>query len=83
VDPELRNRIKAEAALEGKTLRDWATEALIEKLEDAVDAREGLAALNEPGESIPWEQVKAEWEALHKDSGVPAHVPSSGTAAAS
>ena len=59
VDPMLRNRFKAAAALQGKTLREWATEALIEKLEDEIDAREGLAALNEPGENIPWEQVKA------------------------
>jgi predicted DNA-binding protein len=47
VDPELRNRFKAVAALKGKTLREWVIEALIDELEDEIDAREGLAVLGE------------------------------------
>lgn len=47
IDPELRNRVKAVAALQGKTMREWLTEAIIEKLEDDIDAREGLTALGE------------------------------------
>jgi hypothetical protein len=47
IDPELRNRVKAVAALQGKTMREWLVEAIIEKLEDDIDAREGLAALGE------------------------------------
>ncbi len=47
IDPELRNRVKAVAALQGKTMREWLIEAIIEKLEDDIDAREGLAALGE------------------------------------
>jgi predicted DNA-binding protein len=47
IDPELRNRVKAVAALQGKTMKDWLTEAIIEKLEDDIDAREGLAALGD------------------------------------
>jgi predicted DNA-binding protein len=47
IDPELRNRVKAVAALYGKTMREWLTEAIIEKLEDDIDAREGLAALGD------------------------------------
>jgi len=47
IDPELRNRVKAVAALQGKTMREWLTEAIIEKLEDDIDAREGLAALGD------------------------------------
>jgi hypothetical protein len=35
-------------------------EAAITHLEDAYLARATRAALAEPGESIPWEQVKAE-----------------------
>jgi hypothetical protein len=45
IDPELRNRVKAFAALRGKTMRDWLTEAIIAKLEDEIDASEGLASL--------------------------------------
>ena len=45
IDPELRNRVKAFAALKGKTMRDWLTEAIIAKLEDEIDASEGLASL--------------------------------------
>jgi len=45
INPELRNRVKAFAALKGKTMRDWLTEAIIAKLEDEVDASEGLASL--------------------------------------
>jgi predicted DNA-binding protein len=47
IDPELRNRVKAISALQGKTMREWLTEAIIEKLEDDIDAREGLAALGD------------------------------------
>jgi predicted DNA-binding protein len=45
IDPNLRNRLKAFAALKGKTMKDWLTEAIIAKLEDEVDASEGLASL--------------------------------------
>ena len=47
IDPELRNRVKAFAALKGKTMRDWLTEAIITKLEDEIDASEGLASFAE------------------------------------
>jgi hypothetical protein len=47
IDPGLRNRVKAVSALQGKTMREWLIEAIIEKLEDDIDAREGLAALGE------------------------------------
>ncbi len=52
-----------EAEIAGLTPGDWIEEAVVAKIEDAVDIREGLAALEEPGESIPWEQVKKE---LHR-----------------
>jgi len=42
IDPELRNRVKAVAALQGKTMRQWMVEAIREKLEEDVDAREGF-----------------------------------------
>ena len=45
VEPELRNRFKAVAALQGKTMKQWLTEAIIAKLEDEIDASEGLMAL--------------------------------------
>ena len=47
VDPELKNRFKAAAALKGKPLREWVIDALIDELEDEIDAREGLAVLGE------------------------------------
>jgi hypothetical protein len=45
IEPELRNRVKAFAALRGKTMKDWFTEAIIAKLEDEIDASEGLSSL--------------------------------------
>jgi len=45
IEPGLRNRVKAFAALKGKTMKDWLTEAIIAKLEDEIDAAEGLASL--------------------------------------
>ena len=47
IEPELRNRVKAVAALQGKIMKEWLIEAIIEKLEDDIDAREGLSALGE------------------------------------
>ena len=52
IDPELRNRVKAVAALQDKTMRQWLIEAIIEKLEDDIDAREGLAALGDVEGSV-------------------------------
>ncbi|MBI2856921.1 MAG: hypothetical protein HYX95_01255 [Chloroflexi bacterium] len=45
IEPELRNKVKAFAALKGRTMKDWLTEAIIAKLEDEIDASEGLASL--------------------------------------
>ncbi|MCJ7605791.1 MAG: hypothetical protein MUO19_07130 [Dehalococcoidales bacterium] len=45
LEPELRNRFKAVAALQGKTMKKWLTEAIVSKLEDEIDAADGLVAL--------------------------------------
>lgn len=45
IEPGLRNRVKAVAAFQGKTMKGWLTEAIISKLEDEIDALEGLASL--------------------------------------
>ena len=45
IEPELRNKVKALAALKGKTMKSWITEAIIAKLADEIDASEGLASL--------------------------------------
>ena len=55
IEPELRNKVKAFAALKGKTMKDWLTEAIIAKLEDEIDASEGLASLADTGGTIPLE----------------------------
>jgi predicted DNA-binding protein len=55
IDPELRNRVKAFAALKGKTMRDWLTEAIIAKLEDEIDASEGLASLADAEDTLSLE----------------------------
>ncbi len=67
----LRQRCKALAALSGKSLNDWVVEAMVEKAEDEIDIREGLAALADPEGTVPWEQVKAELEARDKAGAVP------------
>ncbi len=55
IEPELRNRLKAFAALRGKTMKEWLTEAIIAKLEDEMDAAEGLAALSDTEGTISLE----------------------------
>jgi len=47
IEPELRNKVKAFASLQGKTMKEWLTEAIIAKLEDEIDASEGRASLAE------------------------------------
>jgi hypothetical protein len=47
IDPELRNRVKAAAALQGKTMRQWMVEAIAEKLEGDTNAGEGVATLGD------------------------------------
>ena len=68
IPANLWERCKAEAARAGMSANDWVTEALAEKLENAIDIREGLKALDEPGEDIPWEAVKEEIEASSRSS---------------
>ena len=55
IETELRNRLKAFAALRGKTMKEWLTEAIIAKLEDEIDAAEGLAALTDTEGTISLE----------------------------
>jgi hypothetical protein len=45
IEPELRNHLKAQAALRGKTMKAWLTDAIITKLEDETDSTEGLASM--------------------------------------
>jgi len=45
IDLELRNRFKASAAMEGKSMKAWLTEAIIAKLEDEVDGAERASVL--------------------------------------
>ena len=52
IEPELRNRLKAFAALRGKTLKEWLTEAIIAKLEDEMYEAEGLAAFSDNDDQI-------------------------------
>jgi hypothetical protein len=47
IDPELRNRVKAVAALQGKTMRQWMVEAISEKLEGDVAAGESSVTLGD------------------------------------
>ena len=55
IEPELRNRLKAFAALRGKTMKEWLTEAIIAKLEDEIDSAEGLTALTDTEGTISLE----------------------------
>ncbi len=45
IEPDLRSKVKAIAALKGKSMKDWIIEAIIAKLEDDIDASEGMASL--------------------------------------
>ncbi|MBN1369599.1 MAG: hypothetical protein JW954_05125 [Dehalococcoidaceae bacterium] len=55
IEPELKNRLKALAALRGKSMKEWLTEAIIAKMEDEIDAAEGLAALADTKYSLSLE----------------------------
>ena len=68
IPANLWERCKAEAARAGMSANDWVAQALAEKLENAIDIREGLKALDEPGEDIPWDAVKEEIEASSRSS---------------
>ncbi len=45
IDPQLRNNVKARAALRGMTMKRWLIEAIIAKMEDEIDASEGMSSL--------------------------------------
>ncbi len=68
IDPELRNRVKAFAALKGKTMKDWLTEAIIAKLEDEIDASERLASLADAEETVSLENYIESLQGVYKKS---------------
>jgi antitoxin Phd len=58
-----RHGVITHLTIHGERVAAIAPEAVVDALraaEDAEDAPEADAAMDEPGESIPWEQVKAE-----------------------
>lgn len=69
IDPELRNKVKALAALKGKTMKDWLTEAIIAKLEDEIDASEGLASLADTEGTMSLQAYLASRQAKSKQAG--------------
>ena len=69
IEPELRNRLKAFAALRGKTMKEWLTEAIIAKLEDEIDAAEGLAALVDTEGTISLETYLESRKTVNAKSG--------------
>jgi hypothetical protein len=64
IEPGLRNRVKAVAALQGKSMKDWMTEAIIQRLEDDIDAREGLATLGDREGTVSLKDYRK----THKDN---------------
>jgi predicted DNA-binding protein len=68
IDPKLRNRLKAFAALKGKTMKDWLTEAIIAKLEDEIDVSEGLASLADTEGTISLEDYLASRQGKSKET---------------
>jgi len=58
-----RHGVITHLTIHGERVAAIVPESVIEALraaEDAEDAAEAGAAMEEPGEAIPWEQVKAE-----------------------
>lgn len=58
IAPELRNKVKAYAALQGKTMKEWLTEAIIAKLEDEIDISESVADMASDEDAIPLEDLR-------------------------
>jgi hypothetical protein len=60
---DARRGVITHLTIRGERVAAIVPESVIETLrtlEDAEDAAEADAAMDEPGDSIPWEQVKAE-----------------------
>lgn len=55
-----RHGVITHLTIGGERVAAIVPESVIEALRVAEDAAEADAAMDEPGESIPWEQVKAE-----------------------
>ena len=47
IEPELRNSLKAAAALRGITMKEWLTEAIVAKLEDEIDTAKANASMSD------------------------------------
>ncbi len=67
IEPDLRNKVKAFAALKGKTMKDWLTEAIIAKLEDEIDISESMADIANDEDAIPLEDFLKARKKLVRD----------------
>jgi hypothetical protein len=69
--PDAETWLQAQAAATGQAPEAMAARLFSELIEDLQDIEEARRSLAEPGDSIPWEQVKAEIQAdrAHSDSG--------------
>ncbi|MFQ5860855.1 MAG: hypothetical protein ACE5IG_04810 [Dehalococcoidia bacterium] len=60
VPEELHRRMKAAAALEGLTLREWIIGLALDRLDEDEDLRIALERLQDREDSIRWEHYKRE-----------------------
>ncbi|GEM_PF-1145052 len=58
IDLEMRNKVKAFAALKGQTMKEWLIEAIIAKLEDEIDISESLADMANDEDAISLEEYR-------------------------
>ena len=58
LSPDLEKRLAAVAKKSGRSKSYIARKAIEEKIEDMEDLAAAIAALEDPGENIPWEEVK-------------------------
>ena len=56
--PDLHAEMAAKATAEGKSLNQWITETI----EDRLDIEGAWNAKKEPGAPVPWEEIKASLE---------------------
>lgn len=60
VTPDIRRRVKAQAALEDMTISEWLLGLIMDELEEENDVRLALERLNDSSNRVPLEQVESQ-----------------------
>ena len=70
VTPDIRRRVKAQAALEDMTISEWLLGLIVDELEEENDVRIAVERLTDSGSLVTLEEVESERVEMERQSAL-------------